>query len=54
MQDLEEFLNFTMETVEDFSSGWLATLDTDLQVTDKNKVTYKFYETSKMKLSVMS
>ena len=44
MRDIEEFLNFTMETGEDFDSGWLATLDTDLQVNSGNRVEYKFYQ----------
>ena len=44
MQDLEEFLNFTMETVDDFATGFLPTLDTDLGVTELNEVLYKFYE----------
>ena len=44
MGGLEDFLTFTMETQEDFPSGWLATLDTDLQVTEENRVEYKYYE----------
>ena len=44
MQDIEKFLNFTMETCEDFTSGWLATLDTDLQISETNRVEYKYYE----------
>ena len=44
MEGLEAFLKFTMETKEDFSSGWLATLDTDLLVSENNRIEYKFYE----------
>ena len=44
MMGIEDFLNFTMETGEDFSSGWLATLDTDLRMGDNNQVLYNFYE----------
>ena len=44
MQDLEDFLNFTMETSDDFPMGWLATLDTELRVTANNIVDYNFYE----------
>ena len=33
-----------METKEDFASGWLATLDTDLSVNENNTIEYKFYE----------
>ena len=46
MQDLEDFLNFTMETSDDFPTGWLATLDTELRVTANNIVDYNFYENS--------
>ena len=35
---------FTMETGEDFQSGWLATLGTDLRVLDNNTVQYTSYE----------
>ena len=44
MGGLEDFLTFTMETQEDFPSVWLATLDTDLQVTEQNRVEYNYYE----------
>ena len=44
MMDLEDFLNFTMETCEDFPSGWLPTLDTDLKVNENNIIQYNFYE----------
>ena len=44
MMDIEDFLKFTVETGEDFVSGWLATLDTDIRVTEKNVVEYKYYE----------
>ena len=44
MQDLEEFLTFTMETVEDFSNGYLPTLDTEIGVTKQNRIEYRFYE----------
>ena len=38
MMGIEDFLNFTMETGEDFSSGWLATLATDLRMGYNNQV----------------
>ena len=41
---MEDFLTFTMETGEDFQSGWLASLDTDLKMTNLNQVEYRFYE----------
>ena len=44
MQDIEEFLNFTMETCDDFTSGWLATLDTDIRISEMNRIDYKYYE----------
>ena len=44
MQYLDDFLNFTMETSEDFPSGWLATLDTDLRIEENNTISYKYYE----------
>ena len=44
MMGLENFLNFTMETHENFDSGWLPTLDTDIRVTEQNIVDYNFYE----------
>ena len=44
MMDIESFLRFTMETEEDFVSGWLPTLDTDLRVVNNNTVQYTFYE----------
>ena len=44
LKGVEDFLNFTMETVDDFVDGWLPTLDTSLQVDKRNRVMYKFYE----------
>ena len=44
MSGVEDFLRFTMETVDDFPTGWLATLDTDIMVTKENRVEYNFYE----------
>ena len=44
MGGLEEYLKFTMETEEDFENTWLATLDTELKVDDKNIIMYRFYE----------
>ena len=44
MCGIAEFLTFTMETGEDFASGWLPTLDTDLKVKEDNQVQYTFYE----------
>ena len=40
----QDFLNFTVETSDDFPTGWLPTLDTALRVTTNNIVDYTFYE----------
>ena len=44
MNEVEEFLEFTVETVLDFQEGWLPTLDTSIRVVDGNQVLYKHYE----------
>ena len=42
---VEEFLSFTTETGDDYSDGWLPTLDCSIKVdTSTNKILYKFYE----------
>ena len=44
MQNVEEFLEFTNESDEDFDGGWLPTLDTSLKVRSNNQILYKFYK----------
>ena len=44
MSGIEEFLTFTTETEEDFSDGWLPTLDTAIRVSEDNKILFKFWE----------
>ena len=44
MRGIMGFLDFTIETGEQFSDGWLPSLDTNLKVDDKNVVLYKFYQ----------
>ena len=44
MGDIEEFLEFTTETEEDFRDGWLPTLDTAWKVSEDNSVLFKFWE----------
>jgi hypothetical protein len=44
MGGLEEYLTFTMETEDDFETGWLPTLDTEIKVTPRNKIEYSFFE----------
>ena len=42
---MEEFLSFTTETGDDYSDGWLPTLDCSIKVdSGTNKILYKFYE----------
>ena len=41
---MEDYLAFTTETCEDFTDGWLPTLDCSLKVDDDNTILYKFYE----------
>ena len=43
MQGVETYLEFTVESPEDFD-GWLPTLDTNLRVEKDNQISYKFYE----------
>ena len=43
MTGIDSFLEFTMETGEDFD-GWLPSLDTNLTVEENNIINYKFYE----------
>ena len=47
MGGIEGFLNFTMKTGIHFPDGWLPTLDTSLNMDDRNIFIYKFYEASK-------
>ena len=44
MNGVEDFLDFTVESGEQFPGGWLPTLDTNLRVGEQNKIEYKFYE----------
>ena len=44
MVGVEDYLRFTMETGEDFTDGWLPTLDTNLKVDKNNRIVYKFFE----------
>ena len=44
MQGLTKCLAFTVETCEDFSDGWLPTLDFQLRVNEQNLIEYSFYE----------
>ena len=44
LQGVEDYLEFTVETCEDFGDGWLPTMDTSLRVDRKNQVQFKFYE----------
>ena len=44
MEGIESYLEFTVETGDDFEGGWLPTLDTSLKVDSGNQVDFKFYE----------
>ena len=44
MEGVEDFLKFTTETEEDFSDGWLPTLDMALKVSPGNQILFKFWE----------
>ena len=44
MRGIEDFLTFTTETEEDFSDGWLPTLDVALRVSPLNQIQFKFWE----------
>ena len=41
---VEEFLSFTTETGDDYSDGWLPTLDCSLKEDKSNKILYRFFE----------
>ena len=45
LNHVEDFLKFTIESEEDFSDGWLPTLDTCLRVNkETNQIEFNFYE----------
>ena len=44
MNGIENYLEFTVESGEEFDGGWLPTLDTCLKVREDNIVEHKFYE----------
>ena len=44
MGGVEPFLTFTTETREDYTDGWLPTLDTSIQVSEDNRILFRFYE----------
>ena len=44
MKGLVGFLEFTMETGEQFEDGWLPTLDTSLKMSRDNQVHFRFYQ----------
>ena len=44
MGEVEDFLNFTTETEEEFSDKWLPTLDTAIRVSPENKIQFKYWE----------
>ena len=44
MGNIESYLEFTVESGEQFEEGWLPTLDTSIKVNKDNKMEFKFYE----------
>ena len=44
LSGLESFLEFTVESGEEFDNGWLPTLDTSLKVGERNQILYRFFE----------
>ena len=44
MQGLTKCLTFTVETSEEFTDGWLPTLDFKIRVNSRNQIEYNFYE----------
>ena len=44
MGGIEDYLEFTVESGEEFCEGWLPTLDTTLKVGESNTIMYKYYE----------
>ena len=42
--EVETFLEFTVESGEEFGDGWLPTLETALRMGDGNTIEYRFYE----------
>ena len=44
MEGMEDYLEFTVESGNEFEGGWLPTLDVNLKVIEGNQVQFKFYE----------
>ena len=45
MNEVEDYLEFTVETCKDFEGGeWLPTLDTSIRVNGDNQIQYKYFE----------
>ena len=44
MQGVEHYLDFTVETGEDFNDGWLPTLDTCLRIGENNETLFRYFE----------
>ena len=38
MENIEDYMSFAVESGEDFSDGWLPTLDTTIRVEEDNTV----------------
>ena len=44
LNNVEDYLEFTIETEEDFADKWLPTLDTKPRVTGSNQVLHGYFE----------
>ena len=44
MGGIETYLNFTVESGEEFERGWLPMLDVSLKVGEQNRIIWKFFE----------
>ena len=44
MGGIEKYLEFTVETGEEFQGGWLPTLDTSIRVGQDNQIMFKFFK----------
>ena len=44
LMGVEQYLEFTVESGEEFVDGWLPTLDTSLKVGEQNQILFRFFE----------
>ena len=44
LNSVEEYLQFTTEIGEEFSEGWLPTLDTSFKIGEQNQILFRYFE----------